>query len=26
VPRGTPHKRITKESVSLSLISIQDVP
>jgi mannose-6-phosphate isomerase-like protein (cupin superfamily) len=25
VPRGTPHKRITKESVSLSLISIQDV-
>ncbi len=26
VPRGTPHKRTTKESVSLSLISIQDVP
>ena len=26
IPRGTPHKRSTAESVTLTLISIQDVP
>ncbi len=26
IPRGTPHKRSTAGSVTLTLISIQDVP